>query len=131
MTASNEWLKDTALADLYHRDPRSLTDAELERIENVHDRELMRASGSMHYLPSLEAMRRLRETIASEERAIKRLTVVLVILTLVLVGFALVDWRAKHRVGDAPATVQPPLPLRTAPAMPAQPSAPTAAPARK
>jgi hypothetical protein len=92
--SDNEWIKDTPLSDLYARDARSLTDAELERFEKAADRDLMRVSGSMHNLPAIEAMRRLREAILTEERAIKLLTGALLAVTVALFVLAAVEfWR--------------------------------------
>jgi hypothetical protein len=77
--------------DLYQKDARGLTDDEIRRIKAASDDELMRFSGTAHLVPIVESTRRLRETIAAEERAIKRLTIVLVVMTVVLVGFGVID----------------------------------------
>lgn len=90
----NQWLDEPPLRDLYHRDTRSLTDEELKRIFEADDRELMRASASMENLPAIEAMRRLREAIASEERTIKWLNAALLAVTVALFALAAVEfWR--------------------------------------
>lgn len=77
--------------DLYMKDARGLTDDELRRIKAASDDELMRFSGTAHLVPVVESMRRLRVTIAAEERAIKWLTGVLVLMTVVLVVFGVLD----------------------------------------
>jgi hypothetical protein len=86
---------DASLKDLYLADSRTLTDDQLRRIKDAPDDELMRMSGTAHLVPVIEAMRRLRETIAAEERTIKRLTGVLVAFTAILVVIAAVDYWAR------------------------------------
>jgi hypothetical protein len=82
------------LKDLYTRDTRELTDEELHRILAGSDEDLMRMSGTMHQIPVVESMRRLRETIRDEASAVRWLTAALVFLTVVLVVLAAFDfWR--------------------------------------
>ena len=89
----NDEHREGNIQDLYTKDARTLSDEELRRICDASDEELMRMSGTAHLVPVVESMRRLRERIHGEERAIKWLTWVLVGLTFVLVCFGIIDYR--------------------------------------
>jgi hypothetical protein len=65
---------------------REATDDQLESLKKLSDNELLRASQTLDLFSIAESMRRLRIALHREERAIKWLTVVLVIFTIVLVG---------------------------------------------
>ncbi len=84
--------REGSLQDLYIKDARSLSDDELRRICEASDEELMRMSGTAHLVPVIESMRRLRERIHKEERAIKWLTAALLVLTVVLAFFGVADY---------------------------------------
>ncbi len=71
-------------------DPTSLdlskaTDEELERLKSMTDQDLLRSSRTLDLFAVVESNRRLKEALHKEERAIKWLTVVLIILTVILV----------------------------------------------
>jgi hypothetical protein len=87
---------DTSLRDLYQKDARTLTDDDVRRIRESpeDDAELMRMSGTAHVVPIVEAMRRLREAILKEERAIKWLNGALLAFTVALFALAAAEfWR--------------------------------------
>jgi hypothetical protein len=60
------------------------TDEELARPKAAPDNELLRAPQSQDLLAVVESMRRLKEALRKEEKAIKWLTIVLVALTLII-----------------------------------------------
>jgi hypothetical protein len=62
-----------------------VTDEELTRLKEMSDDDLLRSATSLDQFSSVESMRRLRVALKNEERAIKWLTVVLVLFTGVLV----------------------------------------------
>src|SRR2546425_4776653 len=64
---------------------RDAPDEVLERLKQFSDDELLRASTSVDLFAIAESMRRLKIALHREEVAIKWLTVVLTVLTLVLV----------------------------------------------
>ena len=70
---------------------RSATNEELSRLKGLTDDELLRTSLTIDLFSVVESNRRLRVALHKEERAIKWLTVVLVVLTVILVvlGFKL------------------------------------------
>ncbi len=84
--------REGSIQDLYLKDVRILSDDDVRRIFEASDEELMRMSGTAHLVPVIESMRRLRERIHKEERAIKWLTWVLVVLTGVLAIFGGIDY---------------------------------------
>jgi hypothetical protein len=61
------------------------SDEELERLKAMSEDDLLRSTLSIDQFAIVEATRRLRNALQTEERAIKRLTVWLVVLTTVLV----------------------------------------------
>jgi len=77
--------KDEKTRDLGSINLREATHQELERLKNMTDDELLRASSSLDLFAIAESMRRLKNALHSEEKAIKYLTVVLIILTAILV----------------------------------------------
>ncbi len=75
--------------------PRSVrigeaTSEDLQRLKSMSDDELLRCSMSLDLFAIAESTRRLRDALHREEKAIKWLTVVLVVLTLVLIMLAIV-----------------------------------------
>jgi hypothetical protein len=74
-----------SLQDLYAKSTADFTDEELRRFYNADDGVLMRFSGASHLIPVIDAFRRLRVEMHREERTIKWLTWVLVVLTAVLI----------------------------------------------
>ena len=64
---------------------REATDEDIERLKKMTPDDLLRASTSLDLFAVVESMRRLKNALHSEEKAIKWLTVVLTILTLLLV----------------------------------------------
>lgn len=62
-----------------------VTDEELTRLKEMSDDDLLRSATSLVQFSGVESMRRLRVALRNEERAIKWLTSVLVLLTGVLV----------------------------------------------
>jgi hypothetical protein len=81
--------KDNKTHDLGNINVREATDKELEGLKNMTDDELLRASTSLDLFSIAESMRRLKNALHSEEKAIKWLTVVLIILTLILIGLGI------------------------------------------
>jgi hypothetical protein len=83
------------LEDLYTAPPRGYTDEQVRRIQEAPYGELMRLMSSTHeFVPLVEAMRRLHVSLKAEERAIKWLTVILVVLTAALLGLGAFEfWR--------------------------------------
>jgi hypothetical protein len=77
--------KDEKTRDLGSINLREATRQELERLKNMTDDELLRASSTLDLFAIAESMRRLKNALHSEEKAIKYLTVVLIILTAILV----------------------------------------------
>jgi hypothetical protein len=65
---------------------RNATDDELKRLKGLTDDELLRSATSLDMFAAVESTRRLREVLHREEKAIKWLTVVLVILTILLIA---------------------------------------------
>ncbi|MGA7833182.1 MAG: hypothetical protein WCA21_19675 [Terracidiphilus sp.] len=62
-----------------------VTDEELTRLKGMSDDDLLRSATTLDQFSGVESMRRLRVALQNEERAIKWLTGVLVLLTGVLV----------------------------------------------
>ncbi len=60
------------------------TDDELDRLKKMTDDDLLRSSRTLDLFAVVESTRRLRLALHKEEKAIKWLTVVLVILTVIL-----------------------------------------------
>jgi hypothetical protein len=87
----------SSLSDIYTKDACALLDDELRMVRDATYEELMRASGTMHLVPVVESLRRLRESIHTEERAIKRLTWVLVVLTVVLAYLGVIGYLRQWR----------------------------------
>ena len=83
---------DSDIRDLYSKNPRDMTDSEVDRVIHADDRELLRLAQNVPEVAVLVATWRLRTRIEKEERAIKVLTAVLVVLTLVLVFFGFADF---------------------------------------
>ena len=86
-------MRDENLKSLGNINLREATDQDLERLKNMPDNELLRASTSLDLFAITESMRRLKNALHREESAIKWLTVVLTILTLVLVLLGVVALR--------------------------------------
>ena len=61
------------------------TDDDLRRLKKMTDDDLLRSSRTLDCFAITESMRRLKEALHKEERAIKWLTFWLVILTVILV----------------------------------------------
>ncbi len=61
------------------------TDEELQRLKRMTDDDLLRSSQTLDLFAVVESNRRLREALHKEEKAIKWLTGILVILTVLLV----------------------------------------------
>ena len=78
------------LRDIRTKQLVDVTDEDLEYLKNIPDDYVLRASQSMDMFAVVESNRRLKNALHKEEWAIKRFTVVLVILTLVLVALGLV-----------------------------------------
>ena len=78
-------IKEEQIRDLVSIDLRKATDQELERLKKLTDDELLRASSTIELFALAESMRRLKNALHSEERAIKWLTFVLAVLTILLV----------------------------------------------
>ena len=76
------------LTDLGTPDLRQVPDEMLQRFKNLSDDEVLRASCSLDVFAIAESNRRLKNALISEERTIKKLTWVLVVLTFVLVILA-------------------------------------------
>ena len=73
---------------------RDATEQEIEHLKEMSDNDLLRASSTLDLCAVVESMRRLKNALHREETAIKWLTVILVILTVVLVGLGIVAlWR--------------------------------------
>jgi uncharacterized protein (UPF0147 family) len=78
-------IKEEQIRDLVSIDLRKATDQELERLKKLTDDELLRASSTIELFALAESMRRLKNALHSEEKAIKWLTFVLAVLTILLV----------------------------------------------
>jgi hypothetical protein len=78
-------IKEEQIRDLVSIDLRKATDHELERLKKLTDDELLRASSTIELFALAESMRRLKNALHSEEKAIKWLTFVLAVLTILLV----------------------------------------------
>jgi hypothetical protein len=65
------------------------TDEELERLKAMTDDELLCAAQTLDLFSVVESSRRLREALHKEERAIKWLTIVLIVLTLILIALGI------------------------------------------
>ena len=64
---------------------RFATDEQLAQLKGMTDDELLKCSQTLDLFAVAESMRRLRKALQKEEAAIKWLTGVLVVLTLVLI----------------------------------------------
>jgi hypothetical protein len=62
-----------------------VTDEELTKLKGMSDDNLLRSATTLDLFSGVESMRRLRIALQNEERAIKRLTGVLVFFTVILV----------------------------------------------
>ena len=78
--AGRKILEIAAKTNLLH-----ITDEQLAELKEIGDDDLLRAASSLDIFAAVESTRRLRHALHKEERAIKILTVALVVLTLVLV----------------------------------------------
>jgi hypothetical protein len=78
-------IKEEKLKDFEYANFRDPTDGDLEILKHLSDDDLLRAASSLDMFASVESMRRLRKALQREEKAIKWLTVVLVLLTIILV----------------------------------------------
>ena len=78
-------MKEEKLRDIENINLRQATDQELERLKKMPDNELLRASSTLDLFAIAESMRRLKNALHSEEKAIKWLTVVLTLFTFLLV----------------------------------------------
>jgi hypothetical protein len=76
-----------------NRNLTTLTGEELERLKSMTDDELLRSAQTLDQFSVVESSRRLRKALHKEERAIKWLTVVLIILTLVLIVLGIIALR--------------------------------------
>jgi hypothetical protein len=65
------------------------TDEELNRLKRMPDEDLLRCSRSLDLFAVVESNRRLKDALHKEEKAIKWLTVVLIVLTVILVFLGL------------------------------------------
>ena len=77
------------LKDLESLNLRQASDEDLERFKNLSDDDVLRASCTLDIFAIAESNRRLKNALISEEKTIKRLTWVLVVLTFILVIFAI------------------------------------------
>jgi hypothetical protein len=77
--------KKEKLKDFEYANLRDLTNGDLETLKHLSDDDLLRATATLDMFASVESMRRLRKALHREEKAIKWLTVVLVLLTIILV----------------------------------------------
>ena len=78
-------MKEEPIRDLKNINLVEATPEVLARIKRMTDDDLLRSSQSLDMIAPVESMRRLREALHKEERAIKWLTGVLVVLTFILV----------------------------------------------
>jgi hypothetical protein len=69
------------------------TDEELAGLKLMPDNQLLRMSQSQDIFAVVESMRRLKEALHKEEKAIKWLTIALVVFTVILVALAVVALR--------------------------------------
>jgi len=74
-----------SLTDLGTINLQNASEADLNQLKTMSDDDLLRASTTIDLFSGVESMRRLRIALHREETAIKWLTFVLVILTLILV----------------------------------------------
>ena len=88
------------MRDLTNLDLTKATDEELAELKRLTDDDLLRYSRTLDLFAVVESARRLKETLQTEEKAIKRLTfvlvaltVLLVVLTVILVGLGIVALR--------------------------------------
>lgn len=87
-------LKEEKIRDLSSIHLHDATEQELEHLKKMTDDDLLRASSSLDLCAVVESMRRLKNALNGEERAIKWLTGVLVFLTVALVILGVVPlWR--------------------------------------
>ena len=73
------------LKDLGAPNLRDVSDEVLDRFKNISDDDVLRASGSLDAFAIVESNRRLKNALISEEKTIKGLTWLLVVLTIILV----------------------------------------------
>jgi len=73
--------------------PATATDEELARLKAMTDDQLLRSAQTMDLFSVVESSRRLREALHKEERAIKWLTAVLVVLTVILIALGVAALR--------------------------------------
>lgn len=78
-------MKDGPVAYFKTRDVTTLTDEELVYLKKMSEDDLLRCSHSTDLLAIVESTRRLKVALHKEESAIKWLTGVLIVLTLILV----------------------------------------------
>jgi len=84
-------IKEEKIRDLVGIDLRKVTGQELERLKKLTDDDLLRVSSTIDLFALAESMRRLKNALHSEERAIKWLTFVLAVLTILLVFMGVVS----------------------------------------
>lgn len=86
---------------LFDINPRTATEEEFARLRAATDDQLRRASHSFDVFPIVESSLRLKDAMQKEERAIKGLTWVLVVLTVVLVGLTFILVRLGYEAVQA------------------------------
>jgi hypothetical protein len=74
------------------------TDEQLSRMKAATDDDLLRAAGTPDLFAVVESSRRLRVALQKEERAIKRLTWVLVFFTLILIALGVEEVLRRHGI---------------------------------
>ena len=87
-------MKKEKIVDVSDELKKGLQDASdelIERLKNLDDDELLRATQTIDLFAVVESNRRLRNALQSEEKVIKRLTWVLVILTGILIVLAVIQ----------------------------------------
>jgi hypothetical protein len=84
-------VSDRAFDDLSRFHLRDATDEQLTRQKEMSDDDLLRCSQTLDLCAVTESNRRLRMALHKEEKAIKLLTLILVVLTVVLVAIAIIE----------------------------------------
>ena len=72
---------------------RDASDDLINRLKHLDDDDLLRASQSLDLFAVVESNRRLRNALQREEKVIKNLTLVLVILTGILIVLAVIQMK--------------------------------------
>ena len=78
-------MKEDLPPDPLPRAVHHATEEDLRRLKGMSEDDLLRAATSIDVFSMVESMRRLKVALHKEERAIKWLTVVLIVLTVILV----------------------------------------------